>query len=378
MERTLYIRDNAGKIRYWTCRPEPDGLEIEHGVLGGTPQFQYEAIEFGKGGRDQDEQIESRINSRVSKQLDKGYVEDLAQAETMKPMNRLGFSKPMLAKKSEDVDMVKMMTKPFYIQNKLDGNRCLIHNDGTGLIAYTRNGKEFKTLKHILEPLKDVVPSGWTLDGELYVHGQSLQTIVSWGKRLQPNTLKLEFHCYDMISDEGFWTRYNELGSVLSPVLEKGYPSIRLVKTSKFTPENTPNFGTPAVDLAGLLRLARSGGYEGLMFRSDYALNRGNWEQVGYEDGKRSGSLIKLKLWEDQEFPIVDITASADGWAILHCLAPNGKPFTVSCPGDVTFKRHVLNNKHDYIGKDATVQFAYWTEDGLPFHCVATAIRDYE
>lgn len=378
MERTLYIRDNAGKIRYWTCRPEPDGLEIEHGVLGGTPQFQYEAIEFGKGGRDQDEQIESRINSRVSKQLDKGYVEDLAQAETMKPMNRLGFSKPMLAKKSEDVDMVKMMTKPFYIQNKLDGNRCLIHNDGTGLIAYTRNGKEFKTLKHILEPLKDVVPSGWTLDGELYVHGQSLQTIVSWGKRLQPNTLKLEFHCYDMISDEGFWTRYNELGSVLSPVLEKGYPSIRLVKTSKFPPENPPNFGTPAVDLAGLLRLARSGGYEGLMFRSDYALNRGNWEQVGYEDGKRSGSLIKLKLWEDQEFPIVDITASADGWAILNCLAPNGKPFTVSCPGDVTFKRHVLNNKHDYIGKDATVQFAYWTEDGLPFHCVATAIRDYE
>lgn len=378
MEKTLYIRDNAGKIRYWTCRPEPDGLEIEYGVLGGTPQFQYEAIEFGKGGRDQDEQIESRINSRVSKQLDKGYVEDLRQAETMKPMNRLGFSKPMLAKKSEDVDMVKMMTKPFYLQNKLDGNRCMIHNDGTGLVAYTRNGKEFKTLKHITQHLEDVIPAGYTLDGELYVHGQSLQTIVSWGKRLQPNTLKLEFHCYDLVSSESFGERLNELNGVLSRLKTgSGYP-IRRVITSKFTPESTPNLGTPAVDLAGLLRAARSGGYEGLMFRSDYALNRGNWEKVGYEDGKRSGSLIKLKLWEDQEFPIVDITASADGWAILNCLAPNGKPFTVSCPGDVTFKRHVLNNKHDYIGKDATVQFAYWTEDGLPFHCVATAIRDYE
>ena len=378
MEKTLYIRDNAGKIRYWTCRPEPDGLEIEYGVLGGTPQFQYEAIEFGKGGRDQDEQIESRINSRVSKQLDKGYVEDLTTAQTMKPMNRLGFSKPMLAKKSEDVDMVKMMTKPFYLQNKLDGNRCLIHNDGTGLIAYTRNGKEFKTLKHILEPLKDVVPSGWTLDGELYVHGQSLQTIVSWGKRLQPNTLNLQFHCYDMISDEGFWARYNELRDVLSAAADKIYPTTRVIKTSRFIPDSGANLGGSAVDLAGLLRVARSGGYEGLMFRSDYSLNRGNWEQVGYEDGKRSGSLIKLKMWEDQEFPIVDIQPSADGWAILHCLAPNGKPFTVSCPGDVTFKRHVLNNKHDYIGKNVTVQFAYWTEDGLPFHCVATAIRDYE
>lgn len=378
MEKTLYIRDNAGKVRYWTCRPEPDGLEIEYGVVDGTPQFQYEAIEFGKCGRDQDEQIESRINSRVSKQLDKGYVEDISVAQTMKPMNSLGFCKPMLAKKSEDVDMVKMMTKPFYLQNKLDGNRCMIHNDGTGLVAYTRNGKEFKTLKHITDHLESVVPAGYTLDGELYVHGQSLQTIVSWGKRLQPNTLKLEFHAYDLISKDGFWTRYNELGSVLSPVLEKGYPSIRLVKTSKFTPENTPNLGGSAVDLAGLLRIARKENYEGLMFRSDYALERGVFVPVGYQDGKRSGSLVKLKEWEDQEFPIVDITPSADGWAILHCVAPNGKRFTVSCPGDVPFKRYVLVNREGYIGKKVTVQFAYWTEDGLPFHCVATAIRDYE
>lgn len=378
MEKTLYIRDNAGKIRYWTCRPEPDGLEIEHGVLGGTPQYQYEAIEFGKGGRDQDEQIESRINSRVSKQLDKGYVEDQRIAETMKPMNRLGFAKPMLAKKSEDVDMNRMMTKPFYLQNKLDGNRCLIHNDGTGLVAYTRNGKEFKTLKHILEPLQDIVPAGYTLDGELYVHGVSLQTIVSWGKRLQPDTLKLQFHTYDLIADEGFGERSKELGAILAPYLEKIYPSTRLVQTSRFTPESGANLGGSAVDLAGLLRIARNNKYEGLMFRSDYALNRGVFESVGYEDGKRSGSLIKLKDWHDAEFKIVDISSSADGWAILHCLALNGKMFTVSCPGDISFKRHVLLNKHSYIGKQVTIQYAYLTADGLPFHCVATAIRDYE
>ena len=50
------------------------------------------------------------------------------------------------------------------------------------------------------------------------------------------------------------------------------------------------------------------------MFRSDYALERGVFKQVGYEDGKRSGSLIKLKDWLDQEFKIVDVSASADGW----------------------------------------------------------------
>lgn len=379
MEKTLYIRDNAGKVRYWSCRDEPDGLEIEHGVLGGTPQYQYEAIDFGKGGRNQDEQIESRINSRFNKQKQKGYVEDVNIARTMKPMNQLGFCKPMLAKKSEDVDLVKMMTRPFYLQRKLDGNRCMIHNDGTGLIAYTRNGLEFKTLKHILEPLEDVVPAGYTFDGELYIHGISLQTIVSWGKRLQLDTLQLQFHSYDLVSPEPFWERYKELDAILTGANERIYPSTRLVRTSKFTPENPPRIGGSAVDLAGLLQNARAEKYEGLMFRSGHTLERGVFKEVGYQDGKRSGSLIKLKAWEDQEFPIVDITPSADGWAILHCRAPNGKMFTVSCPGDFDFRRYVLANKELYIGKkEVTVQFAYWTEDGLPFHCVATAIRDYE
>ncbi|EOE0154427.1 hypothetical protein ACJ8S7_005080 [Klebsiella pneumoniae] len=378
MDKPLYIRDNSGKIRYWVCREVLDGLEIEHGVLNGTPQFQFESIEEGKASRNQDEQIASRINSRYNKQLDKGYVYDLEVAKTMKPVNSLGFCKPMLAKKSEDVDLDKMMTRPFYLQNKLDGNRCLIHNDGTGLVAYTRNGKEFKTLKHILEPLRNIIPADYTLDGELYIHGVSLQTIVSWGKRLQPDTLKLQFHCYDLISPEPFSERNNELGAILTGAGERLYPTTRRVLTSKFTPESTPNFGGSAVDLAGLLRIARKDGYEGKMFRSDFALNRGVFEQVGYQDGKRSGSLIKLKMWEDQEFPIVDISESADGWAILHCVAPNGKPFTVSCPGDVPFKRYVLMNKDKFVSKDVTVQFAYWTDDGLPFHCVATAIRDYE
>lgn len=374
MERTLYIRDNSGKVRYWTARPEPDGLEIEHGVLGGTPQFQYESIEFGKGGRDQDEQIESRINSRASKQMDKGYVEDLTIAQTMKPMNRLGFAKPMLAKKSEDVDMALMMDRKFYLQNKLDGNRCLVHNDGTGLVAYTRNGKEFKTLKHILEPLESIVPAGYTIDGELYVHGQSLQTIVSWGKRLQHKTLELQLHAYDLIADEGFGARYNELRGLLRGAISNPNYPIRLVDTGEFTPESRANFR----GLSPLLSKARGAGYEGLMFRSDYALERGVFKKVGYEDGKRSGSLIKLKDWLDQEFKIVDIQPSADGWAILHCVTGLGGSFTVSCPGDVTFKRYVLANKQKYIGKYVTVKFAYWTEDNLPFHCVATAIRDYE
>lgn len=371
MEKTVYIKDNSGKLRYWSCREFFDGLEIEHGVVGGTAQFQYEEITEGKATRSLDEQIASRIESRCNKQLDKGYTFDIEAARASKPTNRLGFSKPMLAKKSEDVDMVRMMKRPFFLQRKLDGNRCLIHNNGERLIAYTRNGKEFKTLDHILKPLESILPVGCTLDGELYVHGVALQTIVSWAKKKQSANSLIQYHVYDMISEQPFSTRIDELGAILTASFLEEYDSITLVETTRYTPDSGAN-------LKALLAKVRADNYEGLMFRSDYLLDRGSWVEAGYQDGKRSGSLIKLKEWDDSEFKVTGITASADGWAILHCFNPRGDNFTVSCPGEVPFKRHVLHNIDDYVNKMLTVKFAYWTKDNVPFHPVAIAFRDYE
>lgn len=374
MGRSLYIKDNAGHLRYWKIAPTFDGLEIEYGVVGGSPQFQYETITEGKQSRDVDEQINSRMLSRVNKQLDKGYVFDKEQAANMRPVNALGFVKPMLAKKSEDVDLKKLLTRDVYYQHKLDGNRCLIHNDGTGLVAYTRNGKEFTTLKHITDQLKGILPADYTFDGELYCHGVPLQTIVSWGKRMQLSTLKLEYHIYDLISDEPFSARYNELGATLrGSKLDLG-GSIRLVDTRRIRPDSGPNFeGLPT-----LVGGSRSLGYEGGMVRSDWALERGVFVPVGYQDGKRSGSLIKCKLWDSAEFEIIGVDTSADGWAILNLRNPRGPNFSVSCPGEVPFKHYVRVHKEKYISKMVTVKFAYWTADNVPFHPTAEAIRDYE
>lgn len=374
MSDTLYIKDNAGHLRYWKCYEVLNGLEIEYGVCGGTPLYQSEDIEEGKGGRDQDEQIASRIQSRINKQLDKGYVFDKEQAASMRPVNALGFVKPMLAKKSEDVDLKKLLTRDVYYQHKLDGNRCLIHNDGTGLVAYTRNGKEFTTLKHITDQLKNIIPADATLDGELYCHGVPLQTIVSWGKRLQVDTLKLNYHCYDIVSKEPFSERINELGAILGGRANTLGGNIALVNAIKISPDSGANLG----GIPALVGRSRADGYEGGMVRSDWALERGVFVPVGYEDGKRSGSLIKCKLWDNAEFEIIGVDTSADGWAILNLRNPRGGNFSVSCPGDVPFKHYVRIHKEKYIGKKVTVKFAYWTTDNVPFHPTAEAIRDYE
>lgn len=371
-EHKLFIKDNTGKIRFWSCGDSFEGLIIEHGVLGGATQYQVETITTGLAGRDWDEQVESRIQSRVNKQLDKGYVYDLRTAESMRPVNSLGFVKPMLAKSMEDVDMPRMLKMDYYVQNKLDGNRCMIHNCGE-IVAYTRNGKEFKTLKHITDQLKNIIPDGYTFDGEMYVHGVPLQTLVSWGKRLQPNTLKLEYHIYDMVSPERFSVRHAELRGLLRGIAQQPSNGIYLVPTIACGPR--PH---SMMDVTKRLQLARSQRYEGLMVRSDYTLKRDKMLIVGYEDGARSGSLIKVKDWLNSEFRIIDIKPSADGWAMLVCENPNGHNFDVTCPGDVPFKMEVLKNKDDYIGKMVSVKFAYWTIDNVPFQPTAEAIRDYE
>ena len=82
--------------------------------------------------------------------------------------------KPMLAYPVSDKPID--YTKPVFMQPKLDGVRCLIqqefHKDGDKVVAYSRTGKKWLNIDHVLQSLKpffagnpDVI-----LDGELYNH----------------------------------------------------------------------------------------------------------------------------------------------------------------------------------------------------------------
>ena len=66
--------------------------------------------------------------------------------------------KPMLAypASNKPIDY----SKPVFIQPKLDGVRCVIQYDeerefhGNGVVAYSRTGKEWKNISHILTELR--------------------------------------------------------------------------------------------------------------------------------------------------------------------------------------------------------------------------------
>ena len=346
--KTLYAKDNNGAIRIWQIGIENDQIKIEHGQLGGAMQSQFEDVAQGKAGRDRLEQIESRMRSRINAKFDAGYVDNVDQAQVERRTNAAGLLKPMLAQPLKNIKNADYSNA--FVQYKYDGNRCLITNQGGELIAYSRNGKRIDTLDHILQDIN--LPEGATIDGELYCHGFPLQTIVSWVKRKQAHTDKIRFHAYDIISPIAYTERLEMLKDLELHGASELVPSWRVNSFEQ---------------IQKLFKLSRQNGYEGSIIRlNDY----------GYEDGKRSKGLIKVKAWQDAEFAVTDILESADGWAVLECSLPNGKSFRVSAPGSIDEKRYVLDNKDFYIFRSVRVEYAQLTKDGIPFHPVAIDWRN--
>lgn len=337
-------------IRYWCAEADYDRacIHITHGMLGGSMQYQLEEVEENQSGRDIYEQVDLQIDARVKRKMDIGYRTSQEESKAATGNTTLGYHRPMLAKRLDQLSDVNF--DDCYVQMKYDGHRCLVTRTSTGLIAYSRNGRLIKSIGHILAGIK--IPVGATIDGELYEHGTPLQTIGSWVKKLQPNTMRLHYVVYDTVSPQPYDLRYNVI---------KNYD---LGKYARIAPTDK-SVARDQVDL--LLSTAIAMGYEGLMLRQC---------RFPYEPGKRSKALVKVKSFLDDEFKVVDINQSKDYWAILTCVTEDGKIFNVSAPGNMNEKMLVLKNKEKFIGCYVTVKYANLTADGIPFHPVASSWKD--
>lgn len=348
----MYLKDLKGKARFWAIESDSDGYTIEHGVLGGQTQEERYNIPYGLASRTKQEQIDSRVAAKIKKRLEKGYsltLED-AMAQDGRAPNELGRPRPMLAARYDKLKGTDF--SGYYHQPKLDGHRCLIAVDGDEVQAYSRNGKPIEAIVEILEEAQ-AIGRDIILDGELYSHGVPLQTITSWVKRRQECTDMLEYWVYDcVLPDSGFEERFN----TISNILEASFKRIRLCPTYKGVP-----------NAIGTLQSYRKQGYEGAILRKP---------EAPYQPGIRSKSVVKVKAFEDDEFKVTGVTASVEGWGILHCRTKDGKIFKVSAPGNISQKRHVLEHLEDYVGMHVRVEYAGHTVDGIPFHPVATMWRN--
>jgi hypothetical protein len=179
-----------------------------------------------------------------------------------------------------------------------------------------------------------------------------LQDAGSLIRKVQSGNEKLSYICYDIMVGKLYEQRLDILCN------HRLAPGIIVAPTI---------FGSRVSSLEDRLHSAISEGYEGLMLRTN---------DRGYEAGKRSSSLIKVKKFQDAEFIVLNVHESADGWGILECMdVLTGKKFRVTAPGTVPEKTEILVNKMNYIGKFINVEYFDLTNDGIPFHPVAKYFR---
>lgn len=343
MDRGLYtMRQNEvvlyGKgirgINIWTIWSEENIIRI---LANGA--VYAEVIHEGKAGRSIAEQIQLRINARVRGKLDGGFKRTKEELDG-EITNQLGLVAPMLATKY--MPLSQSVLNNCYVQPKLDGHRCLMNSDG----AYSRRGKEINTIPEILKSIK--VPKGMTFDGELYCHGVPLQTISSWAKRRQKDTLKLQYHIYDVIAPD---ITFKERLIILNNLTYEP-EFINIVDT----------FDNNGADPMAWCQDFRNRGYEGAILRPFFGK---------YEVGRRSKTLLKVKMRHDDEFECIDVITDKWGLAVLILRLPNGGSFKCTAPGTHDQRKETLMNRESYIGRHVTCEYADLTEDQVPFHCVA-------
>ena len=270
-------------------------------------------------------------------------------------------------------------TKPVFIQPKLDGVRCVIQRENLGntgllfdVVAYSRTGKEWKNINHILAQLKPFFKKypKVILDGELYNHDlkDDFEKIISLVRKTKPTAKdRLEaarltqFHCYDIIDEKLLFDLRIEFATQALMLMGD---SIYTVNTHWIDSE---------IEAQARHKYNLSKGYEGSIVRTNdtYACKRSHNLRkfkdfsdaeariIGYElgKGKRKGTLGKF-LMQDEEG--------------IKFGCPPGKGYSYE---DMT---NILENIHDYIGEIATFTYFGRTKANSYRHPSYKCIRNYE
>ena len=279
--------------------------------------------------------------------------------------------KPMLAYPVSDKPID--YSKPTFIQPKLDGVRCVIQYDNSQVKAYSRTGKEWKNIEHILFNLKHwfALNPNVVLDGELYNHDlrDDFETIISLVRRQKPDDIDMlesedlvQFHCYDCIDmgliDASFENRMN----FITHNVPRNHCIKHVITDRVYKHEE-------ALDIHHNSNLAN--GYEGSILRTNdsYAC-------------KRSHNLRKFKDFSDTE-------ATITGWVegkgkrigtIGKFLAvdADGNEFGMPVMDNFKYLQDNFKKMQGYVGKTATFTYFERTKANSYRHPLFKCIRDYE
>ena len=282
--------------------------------------------------------------------------------------------KPMLAHKFNPDKAVF----PALLQPKLDGVRCVFTKQG----AFSRTGKEFKNVDHIIKTLKPLFKQYpyIKLDGELYNHKlkDDFEKIISLVRKTKPTfehrqeAKKLvQYHIYDIVPLEHvkFATYEERLDRLIDLVHANN-----LFLNMKHVCTVGTHWVNSLEDAKDVHNKALKAGYEGSIYRNPNGLYKGT----------RSWDLMKFKDFHDAEATIVgyELGKGKRTGTIGKFIMQDDEGVEFGCPPgkgyDYKDLAGMLNNINDYIGQRATFTYFQRTQAGSYRHPLYKCIRNYE
>jgi DNA ligase-1 len=204
-----------------------------------------------------------------------------------------------LAYNLEKVKGVDVLDGTFFASRKCDGARCIAFVDKheNTVTFKSRQGKEFKTLDNLKQPLLDAfkLPGRYIIDGEMCIVDENGDEHFNWIMReitRKDHTIKNpHYKIFDILSYEQF------MGLEESNNFEDRYYILKdiFVDCEWYSVLEQERI-TSQEDFDRWTQKVSDGGWEGFMLRKD----------VPYESG-RTKDLLKVKKFQDAEYIVKDV-----------------------------------------------------------------------
>lgn len=401
---TLYKRTSTGAIQYWKVavapydkhEDSPADIIKESGQLGtSSPLVHTETIREGKNiGRSNEttpsEQAYLQAESDWKRKKDSGYktLEDIGGVQARLTSDSIEYRHKEVIYTSELSLLQAILPKfntdatgnvlpqlapsklwspspknkyPVQGEKKFDGNRTTIVLTTEDTYALTRTGKPQKNLRHLTDILNQASPiekrtHTIILDGEIYLHGLTLEEINEAIKKTNENSSKLQFVVYDLplapgVQEYRTFASKEVVARINSPFFLPSETQIL------YSDEEVEAYHDEVVEQ----------GYEGIMVKNLEGL---------YKPGQRNPDWRKVKAFEDNEFEITGHDFGLRGAQDLKfiCTCPGGS-FEVTMNGTVASKEKLAAIADTLVGEKLTVRHKGYTKYGIPNIAKGKAIR---
>jgi len=248
---------------------------------------------------------------------------------------------------------------PIYVQPKLNGVRALYLGEDQ-LQSRDEHLWDPHVVGHLL-PLLNNVAGEYILDGELYLHGMSLQQINSRiaVNRAEPHPQgrMIEYHVFDVVADAPMAERVDILTELMSRFDPRG--KVKIVSTFLCTSEHQANC---------TFALCKREGYEGVMYRKVDA-PYGFAEDCSNKQN-RWWYLQKRKDWMDIDCCVIGLErgqgrlANTLGAFLLQ--APNGAMFSAGSGLTDQQRQQYWSMSNQMVGKTVKIKFEMLSDTGVP------------